>query len=168
MLLLLPRAACCPKACCPKACSKGVSDVQFMRDLVPFAAEAVGNLTAGALRVDRRRVYATGASNGAFMVNRVGCEAPGLFAAIAPLSGPIANGTSMVWKADPYPCPTPARPVPTLYFHGTKDPLVPFPTAVTVVGMPLNSTQLNSFVRTVKPYYAIVVERRRGGGRRRE
>ena len=113
-------------ACCPKACSKGVSDVQFMRDLVPFAAEAVGNLTAGALRVDRRRVYATGASNGAFMVNRVGCEAPGLFAAIAPLSGPIANGTSMVWKADPYPCPTPARPVPTLYFHGTKDPLVPF------------------------------------------
>jgi polyhydroxybutyrate depolymerase len=112
--------------CCPKACAEKVQDVQFMRDLVPFVAQFVQNVTNGGLEIDRTRVYACGASNGAFMVNRVGCEAPDLFAAIAPLSGPIGNGTSEVWKADPYDCPVPNRPLPTLYFHGTKDPLVPW------------------------------------------
>ena len=79
-------------ACCPKACSKGVSDVQFMRDLVPFAAEAVGNLTAGALRVDRRRVYATGMSYGGLFSYQIALSLPRTFAAVAPVAGGVLKG----------------------------------------------------------------------------
>lgn len=112
--------------CCPKACSEKVADVQFMRDLVTYVKEHVGNLTGGILEVDTKRVFGSGASNGAFMMNRVGCEAPELFAAIAPVAGPIGNGTSIVWGSDSYSCPIPKRPLPTIYFHGTSDPLVPW------------------------------------------
>lgn len=119
--------------CCPKACADKTDDVQFMRDLIKQLSGANGliaNISNHALEVDNTRVYAAGASNGAFMVNRIGCQAPGLFAAIAPLSGPIGNGKiapwgkSKRWGSDPYDCQTAV--VPTLYFHGTADPLVPW------------------------------------------
>jgi polyhydroxybutyrate depolymerase len=121
--------------CCPKSCAEKVDDVQFVTDLVASltaAVSPVSTLTNGSLLIDPARVYGCGASNGAFMMNRLGCQAPSLFAAIAPLSGPIGNGhiapwgTSKVWRGDDYDCPKPARPLPTLYFHGTADPLVPW------------------------------------------
>ena len=87
--------------CCPKACAveDPVKDVVFMQDLVSYLTQTdiVQNLTDGKLKIDPLRVYAAGASNGAFMVNRIGCQAPDLFAAIAPLSGPIANGQIAPW-----------------------------------------------------------------------
>lgn len=112
--------------CCPKACSEGTDDVAFVTELVPFVKDAVINMSGGALKIDSKRVYGTGGSNGAFMMNRIGCQAPDLFAAIAPVAGPIANGHAIAWPASPYACPTPERPLPTLYFHGHTDPLVPF------------------------------------------
>lgn len=61
-------------------------------------------------------VFATGMSNGAFMSNRLACDRPDVFAAIAPVSGTLGVGV---------PC-NPARPVSVLEVHGTDDPLVPF------------------------------------------
>merc|ERR1712232_842095 len=83
-------------------------------------------VSGGAFEVDPARVYLTGSSNGAFMTNRIGCQAPDLFAAIAPVSGMIVNGISHVWDSDPYDCPPLSKPLPAIYFHGTRDPLVRF------------------------------------------
>lgn len=65
--------------------------------------------------VDRRRVYATGMSNGAMMCYRLAAEMADRIAAIAPVAGTLALDRI-----------APKRPVPILHFHGTKDTLVPF------------------------------------------
>jgi polyhydroxybutyrate depolymerase len=63
--------------------------------------------------VDRRRVFATGMSNGAFFANLLGCVLGGRLAAIAPVAG-----------AQPLPaCPDP-RPLPVLLIHGGRDKVV--------------------------------------------
>jgi len=66
------------------------------------------------LRVDPRRVYATGFSNGASMTFRVGRELAARLAAIAPVAG-----------SDWLDKPAPARPIPLFYLTGTQDPLNP-------------------------------------------
>jgi len=113
-------------ACCANAPAQGIDDVQFMRDAVNFAADFVANLTNGRVRVDAERIYATGFSNGGFMTNRLGCQAADLFAAIAPVSGVLANGTNPFWGTDPYDCPVPRQPMPTLHMHGTGDLVMPY------------------------------------------
>jgi polyhydroxybutyrate depolymerase len=64
--------------------------------------------------VDKRRVFATGFSNGASMAFRVGLELSDRIAAIAPVSGAL-------WIAEPKI----ARPVSLLYITGTADPINP-------------------------------------------
>jgi polyhydroxybutyrate depolymerase len=64
--------------------------------------------------VDRRRIFATGFSNGAFLANLLGCELADRLAAIAAVSGARAlDGCA------------PAAPMPVLFFHGTADRVVP-------------------------------------------
>jgi polyhydroxybutyrate depolymerase len=65
--------------------------------------------------VDQHRIYATGFSGGARMASQLGCDASGMFAAIAPVSGIRL----------PSPCPS-TRPVPVVAFHGTADPVDPY------------------------------------------
>lgn len=67
------------------------------------------------LNVDKKRVYATGLSNGAMMCYRVAAEMSERVAAVAPVAGAMA-----IEKYEP------KRPVPVMHFHGTKDPLVPY------------------------------------------
>jgi polyhydroxybutyrate depolymerase len=64
--------------------------------------------------VDRRRIYATGFSNGAFFSQLLACAMADRIAAVAPVSG----GTLQVDCA-------PTRPVPMLIQHGTEDDLIP-------------------------------------------
>jgi polyhydroxybutyrate depolymerase len=94
-------------ACCGDAAHDGVDDVAFVRAILD-ALEAD-------LCVDRRRVYATGMSNGGIMSHRLACELSDRIAAVAPVSG--FNGTKTC---------APARAVSVLDFHGTDDPTVPF------------------------------------------
>lgn len=65
--------------------------------------------------IDTSRVYASGFSDGAFMVSTVACTMSNRFAAIAAVSG----------LQLPTPCRT-TRPVPILTFHGTADPILFF------------------------------------------
>jgi polyhydroxybutyrate depolymerase len=65
--------------------------------------------------VDARRVYATGFSGGARLTSELACDAAGVFAAVAPVSG----------LRRPSGC-RPARAAPILSFHGTADPVDPY------------------------------------------
>jgi polyhydroxybutyrate depolymerase len=67
------------------------------------------------LNVDKKRIYATGISNGAMMCYRLAAELSERIAAIAPVAGTIA--------AEKY---EPKRQVPVLHIHGTADKLVPY------------------------------------------
>lgn len=66
-------------------------------------------------KVDAKRVYATGMSNGGMMTHRLGIELADRFAAIAPVAGTIGL------KVRPA-----GRAMPMLHIHGTEDTFVPW------------------------------------------
>ena len=86
-------------------------------DDVAFIGKLLDDLGT-VVKVDEKRVYACGMSNGAMMCYRLAAELSDRIAAIAPVAGTIAIDESK-----------PKRPVPVIHFHGTKDMLVPFETA---------------------------------------
>ena len=67
------------------------------------------------IKVDEKRVYACGMSNGGMMCYRLAAELSDRIAAVAPVAGTIAIEESK-----------PKRPVPVIHFHGSKDNVVPF------------------------------------------
>jgi len=89
--------------CCGAAQDEDADDVGF--------ALAVIDDVAARSDVDRRRVYATGHSNGAMMAYRLAAEAADRIAAIAPVAGAMT--------LDAF---APARPVPVLHIHSVDDP----------------------------------------------
>lgn len=92
-----------------------VDDVAFLT--------AVVDLVGRQASVDPRRVFVAGFSNGARMAYRLALEAPWV-AAIAAVAGA------------PVLVPAPARPVPTLSFHGTEDRHIPYGGGVGPRGRP--------------------------------
>lgn len=97
-----------------------IDDVGFLQALV---ADISVNYS-----VDEDRIYSTGISNGAFMTQRLACDAPGLLAAIAPVAGPMIEG--MVDS-----CPQPSS-VPVIGIQGTEDPFVPIEDGDGIPDMP--------------------------------
>jgi polyhydroxybutyrate depolymerase len=89
--------------CCGSAQRQGVDDVGF--------AVAVVEDIARRERIDRRRVYATGHSNGAIMAYRLAAERADVVAAIAPVAGAMS--------VDRF---APSRAVPVLHIHSVDDP----------------------------------------------
>jgi polyhydroxybutyrate depolymerase len=83
-------------------------------DDVAFIGKLLDDLETG-VKVDEKRVYACGMSNGAMMCYRLAAEMSDRIAAIAPVAGTIAIDESK-----------PKRPVPVIHFYGTKDTFVPF------------------------------------------
>ena len=75
---------------------------------------AIVEKLAAELPIDRRRIYATGISNGAQMAWRLACDRPDTFAAF----GFVSGGYFKV-------CGAPPRP-PIILFHGTRDRLLPY------------------------------------------
>ena len=65
--------------CCGTAASMQLDDVALMR--------AIFQEISLHLNVDRRRVFATGLSNGGYMSYRLACQAADLFTAVAPAAG---------------------------------------------------------------------------------
>lgn len=99
--------------CCPDSDMKGTDDVAYVDELVDIVVRdygANGNL-----------VFASGISNGAMMANRYGCASDRVKGVIS-VAGPLMNGTGGI-NGEAFSCP---RAVPTLYFHGTHDPIVPY------------------------------------------
>jgi polyhydroxybutyrate depolymerase len=86
-------------------CCNPTDDVGFIRALVTHAQRRWG--------ADLDRVYATGASNGAAMSYRLAAALPGVFAAIAPVSGALIDTD--------VPEGFPTTPVSLVAFHGRQD-----------------------------------------------
>ena len=90
--------------------NRDVDDVAFVRALVTAIKHEA--------KIDHRRVYATGLSNGGGMTQVLACEAADVFAAAAPMAFPI-----------PFlqlPQCRPSRAIPVLTFMGLVDVLVPY------------------------------------------
>jgi polyhydroxybutyrate depolymerase len=87
---------------------RGSKDVDFVWKLV--------DTLVAQHAVDPKRVYLAGHSNGAMMTLTLACAHADRIAGIALVAGQLAVGSTCA----------PARPVPTLAFFGTDDPLVPF------------------------------------------
>jgi len=83
-------------------------------DDVAFIGKLLDDLGT-VVKMDEKRVYACGMSNGGMMCYRLAAELSDRIAAIAPVAGTIAIEESK-----------PKRPVPVIHFHGTKDTFVPF------------------------------------------
>ena len=93
--------------CCGRAQRENADDVGFVRAILDDLPRYV--------KVDERRVFATGFSNGAMISNRLGCELAERIAAIAPVSGTLGIAGCK-----------PARPVPVIHVHGTADQNCPY------------------------------------------
>ena len=92
--------------CCGEARDQNSDDVGFTRAVIAdFALRTP---------VDRRRVHATGMSNGGMMAYRMAAEAADVIASVAPVAGPLALSAV-----------APSRPVPVLHFHGSLDQFTP-------------------------------------------
>ncbi|MGE0759811.1 MAG: PHB depolymerase family esterase [Pirellulaceae bacterium] len=93
--------------CCGFAMNNQVDDVEFTRRILDDLAVCA--------KVDTKRVYATGMSNGGIMAYRLAAELSERIAAIAPVGGPMGTETCQ-----------PQRPVSVIHFHGTDDQFAPF------------------------------------------
>ena len=90
-------------SCCGYATKNGIDDVSFVRALVERLARE--------LPIDRRRIYATGMSNGGMMAHRLAAEAGDLIAAAAPVAGGLV-----------VPNISSRRAVPIMHIHSVDDP----------------------------------------------
>lgn len=88
----------------------GIDDVGFIDKLLDRLIDD--------FNIDTNRIYICGFSNGGFMVQRIACELPGRFAAMASL------GASM--DTVRYKTCKPSKPVPMAFFNGTADPAMPY------------------------------------------
>lgn len=93
--------------CCGLAAAQNIDDVAFTRHVLDDLESVVN--------VDRRRVFATGMSNGAMMSYRLASELSDRIAAIAPVGGPMGMQECH-----------PQRPVSVMHFHGDADEFAPF------------------------------------------
>jgi polyhydroxybutyrate depolymerase len=67
-------------------------------------------------KIDRKRVYATGISNGGFFSMRLACDLSRQIAAVAAVAATMPEPLVPLCK--------PSAPVSAMFIHGTKDPLV--------------------------------------------
>jgi len=120
--------------CCDPALGADVDDVAFTRAIL-------ARLSAQA-RVDAKRVYATGCSNGGGMAYKIACDAADVIAAVAPVDFDCVTGAGSNPSCGD--C-TPSRPISECQFRGTNDMDVPYdggPTPV-VAGLVFPGAQTN-------------------------
>jgi len=95
--------------CCDYAVEQNIDDVKFISVLLDELLKKYPKLNP-------KKVYATGMSNGAMMCYRLACELSNRIAAIAPVAGTLATTK---------PC-LPTRAVPILHIHSKLDMKVPY------------------------------------------
>jgi len=95
---------------------RGDATVSSSADDVGFLL-AILDEVAAQHPVDRRRVYASGMSNGGFMALRLAVEQPDSFAAVAAICAAMPAVSE---------CAPPRQPLPVLFMNGTADRYLPY------------------------------------------
>jgi polyhydroxybutyrate depolymerase len=93
--------------CCGPAIRAGVNDVGFIWALIEKLEKSY--------KIDPKRIYVTGFSNGGMMSHLLGVELSDKLAAIAPVAGMLENNPK-----------TALQPVPVIAIHGLDDNVVPY------------------------------------------
>ncbi len=93
-------------SCCAYAAINNIDDVGFVRALIAELSDK--------LPIDRRRVYATGLSNGGMMAHRLAAEASDLIAAVAPVAGGMVLPRIETSKS--------TRAISVMHIHSVDDP----------------------------------------------
>lgn len=88
----------------------GIDDVGFIDQLT--------DTLIARYNVDTNRIYICGFSNGGFMVQRLACQLPERFAAMASLGSSM--DTVLHQNCNP------SKPIPMAFFNGTADPAMPY------------------------------------------
>ena len=91
------------------------SDADLIED-VTFISELITKLETE-YNLDPTRIYVNGLSNGGGMAIALSCKLPERIAAVGSVSGAYPFSVNEC---------QPSRPVPTILFHGTGDPIVPY------------------------------------------
>lgn len=91
--------------------TEDVDDIAFIDATIALFAERFG--------VDRRRVFATGLSNGGHMALRLALEAPDRIAAVAPVAASLPTDENLA-------CEKSGRAAAVLVVNGTADPMNPY------------------------------------------
>jgi len=117
--------------CCDYAVEKNIDDVKYISLLID-------DLLKKYPKINPKKVYATGMSNGAMMSYRLACELSNKIAAIAPVAGTLLTTQ---------PC-KPSRPVPILGIHSKLDEKVPMGGGIGIFGyyFPPVQNGLNTWV----------------------
>jgi polyhydroxybutyrate depolymerase len=85
-------------------------DVAFLRTIIDKLTEQYS--------VDRKKIYATGMSNGGLLAYRLACDAADFVAAVAPVAANLTIELAAECR--------PSRPVPMAIVNGTDDPMMPW------------------------------------------
>jgi polyhydroxybutyrate depolymerase len=109
-------------ACCGAALAANTDEIGFVRRMLADLETLA--------RIDPKRTYATGFSNGAFLSYRLACEMADTFAAVAPVGGVLVFD----------PC-RPVQPVSVMHVHGIYDATVPYDGGGSLLPEPLPSVE---------------------------
>jgi polyhydroxybutyrate depolymerase len=93
--------------CCDDAVQQNIDEAAFVRQILTDLQTVA--------KIDPKRIYATGFSNGAGLVYRLGCEMSETFAAVAPVAGSLLIESCQ-----------PLQPVSLIDIHGKKDTTAPY------------------------------------------
>jgi poly(3-hydroxybutyrate) depolymerase len=97
-------------------------------DEVAFFRQMIIDIQTNYPRVNPRRIFATGMSNGAMMTEMLACKAPALFAGMASVAGVVVMEPGLAGGLKS--CTTAFAPqnrtLPILFVHGNGDLIVPW------------------------------------------
>lgn len=117
-----------------------IDDVSFVKALI----EEVGR----ARKVDQRRIYATGISNGALMVQRLACEMSDRIAAFASVAGSMSVLLQEKCK--------PQRPVSMLIMNSPDDKFIPWQGGAMKRGAGGTLLSVDATIEFWKKWYAVI------------
>ena len=107
--------------------------------------EAIIAKTASDYRIDRKRVFAAGHSNGGQLTYRLAMERPQEFAGIAAISASIPTPDNLA-------CTPSDMPIPAMVINGTADPINPFAGGMVTLGLTRLGTVTST--RATAEYFA--------------
>ena len=110
----------------PNAINKNWNDGRKLEDVIAWKEDIddVGFITAivdklkQKYKIDNKRIFTTGMSNGGFMTSRLLCDRADIFSGGAILTASLSK--------DYMPKCDPEKPVAVMVMNGTEDPLVPY------------------------------------------